>query len=123
MLGLLVASSGIVAGTIYLGSFRQAYCPPRLLGRVTATMRFLLVGTSPLGALLAGGLGTWLGGRAALWIMLGIAAASGSVLLTSTFRGRRDLPASRPASRATARAARSQSCQLAAEIVEPERAE
>lgn len=66
---------------------------------------------------------TWLGVRAALWIMLGIAAASGSVLLTSTFRGRRDLPVSRPASRATARAARSQSCQLAAEIVEPERAE
>ena len=32
-----------------------------LLGRVTATMRFLLIGTNPLGALLAGGLGTWLG--------------------------------------------------------------
>ena len=83
VLGLLVASSGIVAGTIYLGSFRQAYCPPRLLGRVTATMRFLLVGTNPLGALLAGGLGTWLGGRA-----LGASPCGAKRSIRSNRRGR-----------------------------------
>jgi MFS family permease len=93
--GVLIAVSGIVAGSIILGSFRQAYTPPQLLGRVTATMRFLLVGTNPLGALLAGGLGTWLGVRPALWIMLGIATASGALLLTRTFRGIRELPARR----------------------------
>jgi predicted MFS family arabinose efflux permease len=91
--GVLIAVSGIVAGSIILGSFRQAYCPPQLLGRVTATMRFLLVGTNPIGALLAGGLGTWLGVRSALWIMLGIAVLSGALLLTRTFRGIRELPA------------------------------
>ena len=91
--GLLISASGIVAGSVILGSFRQTYCPPRLLGRVTATMRFLLVGTNPIGALMAGGLATWLGVRSALWIMLGIAVLSGALLLTRTFRELRDLPA------------------------------
>ena len=67
-----------------------------MLGRVTATMRFLLVGTNPLGALMAGGLATWLGVRSALWIMIGIAVLSGALLLTRTFRGLRDLPAAPP---------------------------
>jgi hypothetical protein len=67
-----------------------------LLGRITATMRFLLVGTNPLGALMAGGLGTWLGVRPALWIMIGIAVLSGALLLTRTFRGLKDLPAAPP---------------------------
>jgi hypothetical protein len=40
-------------------------------------MRFLIFGTSPLGALLGGALGSWLGVRPALWILLGAAAASG----------------------------------------------
>ena len=94
--GLLIAAAGIVAGSVVLGSFRQTYCPPQLLGRVTATMRFLLVGTNPLGALMAGGLATWLGVRSALWIMLSIAVLSGALLLTRTFRGLRDLPAAPP---------------------------
>ncbi len=93
VLGLLISGAGIVAGSVILGTFRQTYCPPRLLGRVTATMRFLLIGTNPLGALMAGGLATWLGVRPALWIMLGIAVLSGGLLLTRTFRGVKDLPA------------------------------
>lgn len=56
-------------------------------------MRFLLIGTNPLGALMAGGLATWLGERPALWIMLGIAVLSGGLLVTPTFRGLKDLPA------------------------------
>jgi MFS family permease len=102
--GLLIASGGIVAGSVILGSFRQTYCPPHLLGRVTATMRFLLVGTNPVGALMAGGLGTWLGVRPALWITLGIAVLAGALLLSGVFRGQRDLPAG-PASAASAAAA------------------
>jgi Major Facilitator Superfamily len=94
--GSLIAVTGIVVGNVILMSFRQTYCPPRLLGRVTATMRVLLVGTNPLGALLAGGLGTWLGIRNALWIMLGIVALSGTTLLTRTFTGITDLPTAPP---------------------------
>jgi hypothetical protein len=93
--GMLITGGGVVAGSIILVSFRQAYCPPPLLGRVTATMRFLLVGTNPVGALAAGGIGTWLGVREALWAMLGIATASGAMLLTRAFLGIRELPARR----------------------------
>jgi MFS family permease len=92
LVGALVSVTGVVVANIVLVSFRQLYCPPGMLGRVTATMRVLLVGTNPLGAVLAGGLGTWLGVRAALWIMLGIAAVSGTMLLTPTFTGIRELP-------------------------------
>jgi MFS family permease len=94
--GALIAFAAVVAGAVILSSFRQAYCPPALLGRVTATMRFVLYGVNPAGALLGGALGTWLGIRDALWIMLGAAVLSGSCLLTRTFRGRRDLPPAPP---------------------------
>lgn len=90
--GALIAFGAVVIGAIILSSFRQAYCPPHLLGRVVATMRFLLYGVNPAGALLGGGLGTWLGIRNALWMMLSTAVLSGACLLTRTFRGRRDLP-------------------------------
>jgi MFS family permease len=96
--GTLVAFTGIAAGNVIIAAFRQSYSPPGMCGRVTATMRFLIFGTSPLGALLAGGLGSWLGVRNALWILLGIAALSGLLLLTPALTGRRDLPGpARPA--------------------------
>jgi len=81
-----------VVGNIIIGSFRQAYCPPEMLGRVAASMRFLAFGAIPLGALLAGGLGTALGVRNALWVILAIYALSGVLLLTRGIRTRRDLP-------------------------------
>lgn len=90
--GALIAFTGIAIGNIIIAAFRQSYSPPGMCGRVTATMRFLIFGTSPLGALLAGGLGTWLGIRTALWILLGTAALSGTLLLTPALRSRRDLP-------------------------------
>jgi hypothetical protein len=68
-----------------------------MCGRVTATMRFLIFGTSPLGALLGGSLGTWLGVRPALWVLLGAVALSGTLLLTPSLRGRRNLPDRPPA--------------------------
>jgi MFS family permease len=94
--GSLVAWTGIAVGNIVIAAFRQSYSPPGMCGRVTATMRFLIFGTSPLGALLGGSLGTWLGVRPALWILLGAVALSGTLLLTPALRGRRDLPARPP---------------------------
>jgi predicted MFS family arabinose efflux permease len=92
VVGVLVAATGIGVSNVIQVTFRQTYCRPEILGRVTATMRFVTFGTSPLGALAGGGLATWLGSRDALWIILAILALSGTVLLTPQFLGRRDLP-------------------------------
>ena len=63
-----------------------------MLGRVTATMRFVVMGTSPFGALAGGALGTWLGLRNALWVVLSILTLAGTPLLNRTFTYQRDLP-------------------------------
>ena len=49
-------------------SYRQAITPHTLLGRMNASVRFIVWGTMPLGALLGGALGTWFGLRPTLWI-------------------------------------------------------
>jgi len=63
---MLVASEVLQYGalTVYFVnqvSLRQAIVPARLLGRVTATARFLITGSAPLGSLLGGALGGWIG--------------------------------------------------------------
>jgi len=93
VVGALVVAAGIVVGNIVVGSFRPVYCPSEILGRVVASMWFLVFGTIPLGALLAGGFGTALGVRNALWVLLSGYALSGTVLLTRDLRSRRNLPA------------------------------
>jgi len=95
--GSAVTSGGIAVGNIIGGSFRQAYCPPSMLGRVTASMRFLVFGTIPLGALLAGALATALGIRAALWVILAGYALSGGFLATPAMLSHRNLPGRRAA--------------------------
>lgn len=49
-------------------SFRQRITPPRLLGRMNASIRFCVWGVMPIAALLAGGLGTWIGTVPTMWI-------------------------------------------------------
>jgi MFS family permease len=92
LVGALVAYTGMGVGNIVIAAFRQAHSPPGMCGRITATQRFFIFATSPVGALVGGGLGTWLGIRPALWIMLSLAAASGSLLCTRALVKLRDLP-------------------------------
>ena len=92
--GALVVT-GVVAGNVVSGSFRQRYCPPHLLARVTTSMQFVNLGTIPLGAVTAGVLAELVGTRPALWVLTVGFAASGLVLALGPLRGRRDLP-SRP---------------------------
>jgi Na+/melibiose symporter-like transporter len=92
VIGAAVVSGGIIANNVIVASFRQEYCPPSMLGRATASMRLVAFGAVPLGALLAGALGTALGVRNGLWADLALYAASGSILLTRRFRTARDLP-------------------------------
>ena len=73
-------------------SFRQGLCPPALLGRMNATMRFLVWGTMPLGGLIGGALGSWLGVRETLLV----AAVGGALVwlppFLSPLRRMRELP-------------------------------
>jgi MFS family permease len=49
-------------------SLMQAITPDRMLGRMTASRRFVVFGINPLGALAGGALGTGLGLRETMWI-------------------------------------------------------
>jgi MFS family permease len=92
----VVIGAGTVVGNVLKGSFRQAYVPHGLLGRVTVSMQVVNYGTIPLGAVLGGALGTALGLRPAMWWITGGLALTGLILLIGPLRRHRDLP-DRPA--------------------------
>ena len=69
----LVASGVIGAATSVIYnvnqvSLRQAITPERMLGRMNATMRFIVWGTIPIGSLVGGALGGIIGLQATIWI-------------------------------------------------------
>src|SRR5690606_17564967 len=96
---LLLAAAGMImfgAGTVVYNvtqvSFRQRVTPDRMLGRMNATIRFLVWGVLPVGALIGGALGEAYGSRAALWITgTGCCLAFLPVML-SPLRNMRELP-------------------------------
>jgi predicted MFS family arabinose efflux permease len=83
---------GSVAYNITQVSFRQRLCPPALLGRMNASVRFIVFGTMPLGGLLGGALGSWLGIVPALWIAAGGQALAALPVTLSPLIGMRELP-------------------------------
>ena len=92
---MLVFDFGAVLYGITYLSLRQAITPDRLLGRMTATMRFLTVASAPFGALTGGGIATVIGLRATLWCVgvSGLVLAAGAIWL-SPVRRYRELPGS-----------------------------
>ena len=73
-------------------SYRQALVPLEIQGRMNASMRFIVWGTIPVGAILGGVLGQWLGVRPAIGV-----AAIGSMLaflwvILSPVRKFREIP-------------------------------
>ncbi|MDJ1137008.1 MFS transporter [Streptomyces iconiensis] len=94
--GSAVVFFGAVVYNVAQVSFRQTLCPPALLGRMNATVRFLVWGTMPLGALAGGALASGFGARAAVWVCaLGFLAVPLPLLL-SPLRRMRDLPEPQP---------------------------
>ena len=91
--GMLGVAAGAIAGNVVGASFRQAYCPPALFGRVLTSMQFVNFGAIPVGAVLGGALAGPLGTRYAIMVMAIGYAASGLILVLGPLRGRRDLPA------------------------------
>jgi MFS family permease len=70
MLGLAVAAYGVIVYNVSQVSYRQTLCPDHLLGRMNASVRFLVWGTVPLGGLVGGLLGGWIGVHTTLWIAM-----------------------------------------------------
>jgi len=92
IVGGLGMSFAIVVYNVTQVSFRQRMCPPHLLGRMNATIRFLVWGTMPIGAFLGGAIGAASGVLTVLWV-----AAFGSILaalpvVISPLIGMRELP-------------------------------
>ncbi|MEU2075382.1 MFS transporter [Streptomyces sp. NPDC013489] len=88
---------GVVSANVIQGAFRQQYCPPQLLGRITASVSVANFGAIPIGSLLGGVLGGVLGLRPALWLLTAGLAVSSVLLLAGPLRARRDLPTEPPA--------------------------
>ncbi len=84
----------VLYGINYL-ALRQAITPDRLLGRMTATMRFLTVAAAPLGSLAGGALATAIGLRGTLLTIgvLGLAAGRRRDRSWSPVRRHREMPA------------------------------
>jgi MFS family permease len=91
--GTLVWATGVVVRNVVAGSFRQAYCPADMRGRVAMTSRFLLFGVWPLGSLLGGLLGTAFDIRTALFILAGVNVLVDAWLFIGPIKHSRELPA------------------------------
>ncbi|MFE7267144.1 MFS transporter [Streptomyces sp. NPDC057592] len=91
-IGLAALSLGGVVRVVAQSSFQQALTPDRLLGRMSATARFVSWGGIPLGGLLGGASGSVFGAAGTLWI--GAAGMTLSVLpnFLSPLRTMRTLP-------------------------------
>lgn len=92
VVGGTLVNAGVIAANVIQSSFRQAYVPDKIRGRVSTSGSFLNYGAVPLGALLAGTFGTAFGIRPTLWIMTALLALSGLILLLGPARHRRDYP-------------------------------
>ena len=94
VVGLCLAGIGatIVVYNVTQVSFRQLLTPERLLGRMNATMRFLVWGTIPVGGFLGGVLGSTIGLRETLWVSVAGGALTFLPVFLSPLRWMRELP-------------------------------
>lgn len=90
-LGWVVVVYKIAVDNVVLVSFRQKVTPDHLLGRQTATMRFLLTGSVAIGAALSGLIGGLAGPRTALWAGAAVLALVWVPLYLSPLRRLRSL--------------------------------
>jgi MFS family permease len=97
ILTLLFASEflsgfGVMLLDIVSGSIKTALIPDRLRARVAGAYMVVNYGVRPVGALLGGALGTWIGLRPTLWIGTTAALAGVLWLLPSPLTKMRELP-------------------------------
>lgn len=85
-------SFGVLVYNITQVTFRQRITPPRLLGRMNASIRFCVWGVMPLAALAAGWLGSAIGTVPTLWIGSAGALVSALPVALGPFWRMRELP-------------------------------
>jgi MFS family permease len=83
---------GVLVYNITQVTLRQRLCPPRLLGRMNASIRCLVWGVMPIAALVSGALGTAIGILPTIWVAFAGGMLAGLWVLFSPLRGMRELP-------------------------------
>jgi predicted MFS family arabinose efflux permease len=91
-LAFLLLGFGPILWFITQTSLRQAVTPPALLGRVSATLTTAMYGMRPLGALMGGFAGEWLGLQTAMLLPLGLFALSTLAIVVSAVPGLKAMP-------------------------------
>ncbi|HSE08768.1 MAG TPA: MFS transporter [Nocardioidaceae bacterium] len=93
---LAIGSFGVAYGAVGYNviqvSFRQRLCPRHLLGRMNASIRFIVWGLMPIGAFIGGVLGETIGVVPTLWLAAGGFLLAGLTVLFSPLSRMRDLP-------------------------------
>jgi MFS family permease len=90
--GSLVIWLSVVVYNVTQVSFRQRLCPPALLGRMNASVRFIVWGSMPLGGLAGGFLGGAVGVVPTLWTAAAVQLAAALPVLLSPLIRMRELP-------------------------------
>jgi MFS family permease len=89
--GWVVVTAVVGSNNVVLVSFRQSVTPDRMLGRMTASFRFLLMGALAVGAAAAGAIGESVSPRAALAAGAAAIALVWVPILASPLRKTREL--------------------------------
>lgn len=93
LFGLLFVNGCFVTmSSVHALAYRQAVAPDRLLGRLTASYRFISYSTIPLGALLGGFAGELFGVRVGLIVGSTALLSAAAFALASPLRRMRELP-------------------------------
>ncbi|GAA2968022.1 MFS transporter [Actinokineospora diospyrosa] len=91
VVGNIAVTFSAVVYNVAQVSYRQSICPDHLLGRMNASIRFLVWGTLPLGALAGGVLGGVIGIRETLWVVAAGWMLSCLWMVFSPLRKERDI--------------------------------
>ncbi|SNY55302.1 MFS transporter [Paractinoplanes atraurantiacus] len=94
--GICVGGAGQLVYAITQLSYRQAVVPAAILGRVNATMRFLVMGLLPVGGLLGGALAGLSSVRTTLWVIAAGLTLAPVFLILSPLRRAREVSPSGP---------------------------